>query len=114
DDIRARLTEVGDIRVVMRDLSQEGFTAQRGDPVDFALTGRWEDLPPLANRVMEEMRASGLVADVDCNYRPGKTEQRVIPDRDKLARLNVPVGRVAEALSLMVGGQKIAKYTDSG
>ncbi|CAN5644282.1 N/A [soil metagenome] len=113
-ELRSQLEAVGDIRVVMRDLSQEGFTAQRGDPIDFALRGPWNDLPHLASEIMEEMRQSGYVADVDCNYRPGKTEQRVLPDRDKLARLNVPVGRVAEALSLMVGGQKIAKYTDSG
>jgi multidrug efflux pump subunit AcrB len=114
DELRRDLESIGDIRVVMRDLSQEGFTAQRGDPIDFALRGRWQDLPPLAESIMTAMRESGAVADVDCNYRPGKTEQRVLPDRDKLARLNVPVGRVAEALSLMVGGQKIAKYTDAG
>jgi multidrug efflux pump subunit AcrB len=113
-EIRANLQGLGDIRVVMRDLSQEGFTAQRGDPIDFAIRGDWAELPHLANTMMEEMRASGMVADVDCNYRPGKTEQRVIPNRVKLGRLNAPVGRVAESLSLMVGGQKIAKYTDNG
>ncbi|QEL15855.1 efflux RND transporter permease subunit [Limnoglobus roseus] len=113
-EIRSQLQGLGDVRVVMRDLSQEGFTAQRGDPIDFALKGDWKELPHLANTMMEEMRASGLVADVDCNYRPGKTEQRVIPNRVKLGRLNAPVGRVAESLSLMVGGQKIAKYTDNG
>lgn len=114
NEIRLDLQGLGDIRVVMRDLSQEGFTAQRGDPIDFAIRGDWGELPHLTNMIMEEMRASGLVADVDCNYRPGKTEQRVIPNRVKLGRLNVPVGRVAESLSLMVGGQKIAKYTDNG
>jgi multidrug efflux pump subunit AcrB len=114
NEIRVELQALGDIRVVMRDLSQEGFTAQRGDPIDFAIRGDWGELPHVANTIMEEMRQSGLVADVDCNYRPGKTEQRVIPNRVKLGRLNVPVGRVAESLSLMVGGQKIAKYTDNG
>jgi multidrug efflux pump subunit AcrB len=114
NEIRADLQTLNDVRVVMRDLSQEGFTAQRGDPIDFAIRGDWGELPYLANTMMEAMRASGLVADVDCNYRPGKTEQRVIPNRVKLGRLNAPVGRVAESLSLMVGGQKIAKYTDNG
>lgn len=114
NEIRADFQAHHDVRIVMRDLSQEGFTAQRGDPIDFAIRGDWSELPHLANTLMEEMRASGLVADVDCNYRPGKTEQRVIPNRVKLGRLNVPVGRVAESLSLMVGGQKIAKYTDNG
>ena len=31
-----------DIRVVVRDQSTEGFTAQRGDPIDFAIQGDWE------------------------------------------------------------------------
>lgn len=114
NELRAELQQIGDIRVVMRDLSQEGFTAQRGNPIDFALRGDWRELPHLANTILEALRQSGAVADVDCNYRPGKTEQRILPDRDKLARLNIPVGRVAESLSLMVGGQKIAKYTDGG
>jgi multidrug efflux pump subunit AcrB len=113
-EIRSELSQIEDVRVVMRDLSQEGFTAQRGDPVDFAIRGDWAELPHMANRLMEEMRQSGLVSDVDCNYRPGKTEQRVVPNRVKLGSLNVPVTRVAESLSLMVGGQKIAKYTDNG
>src|ERR1041384_8104625 len=36
EEVRAQLQEVPDVRVVMRDQSTEGFTAQRGDPVDFA------------------------------------------------------------------------------
>src|SRR5262249_1709547 len=44
-EVRAELGSIHDIRVVVRDQSTEGFTAQRGDPVDFAIQGRWDDLP---------------------------------------------------------------------
>src|SRR5262249_42978429 len=41
-EVRADLESIKDIRVVVRDQSTEGFTAQRGDPVDFAIQGDWE------------------------------------------------------------------------
>ena len=37
--VRFELEKLPDVRIVMRDLSTEGFTAQRGDPVDFAVIG---------------------------------------------------------------------------
>jgi multidrug efflux pump subunit AcrB len=114
DAIRRDLEELHDVRVVMRDLSTEGFTPQRGDPVDFALQGEWAKLPQLAQGIMDEMRQSGTVRDVDCDYRPGMPEVQVRPDREKLALVGVPVGRVADSISLMVGGQRVAKYTDRG
>src|SRR5207253_7074100 len=68
--VRAELEKLPDVRIVMRDLSTEGFTAQRGDPVDFAVIGDWKRLPALGQRVMEELRRSGVVQDVDSDYRP--------------------------------------------
>jgi multidrug efflux pump subunit AcrB len=113
-EVRSRLEQIHDLRVVMRDLSTEGFTAQRGDPVDFAIQGDWQTLPQYAAAIMDEMARSGLVQDIDCDYRPGMPEVRIYPDRDKLASINVPVSRLADSMSLLVGGQRIAKYTDHG
>jgi multidrug efflux pump subunit AcrB len=112
--VRFELEKLPDVRVVMRDLSTEGFTAQRGDPVDFAVIGDWKRLPLMAQKVMDEMRKSGSVQDVDSDYRPGMPEVRVIPDREKLAAIGVPVGRLADSLSLYVGGQRVGKFTDQG
>jgi HAE1 family hydrophobic/amphiphilic exporter-1 len=113
-EVRVDLEKVHDIRVVIRDQSTEGFTAQRGDPIDFALQGDWKLLPEYARFVMEEMVKSGAVQDIDSDYRPGMPEVRIFPDRDKLAMLGVPASRLADSMSLLVGGQKIAKYTDRG
>lgn len=112
--VRAELEKIHDLRVVIRDQSTEGFTAQRGDPVDFAMQGDWNLLPQYASQVMDTMTKSGMVQDIDCDYRPGMPEVRVRPDRDKLAMLGIPVSRLADNLGLLVGGQKIAKYTDQG
>jgi HAE1 family hydrophobic/amphiphilic exporter-1 len=114
EQVRADLEKIHDIRIVMRDLSTEGFTAQRGDPVDFAILGDWAQLPDLAQRIKNAMQASGKVQDIDSDYRPGMTEEQIVPDRDKLALVGVPVGRLADTMSLLVGGQRVGKYTDAG
>lgn len=113
--VRDDLNQVQDIRVVVRDQSTaEGFTPMRGDPVDFAIQGPWDELPALAHRIMDEMAKRGGVQDIDCDYRPGMPEVRIYPDREKLAMVNVPVGRLADSMALFVGGPRVAKFTDRG
>jgi HAE1 family hydrophobic/amphiphilic exporter-1 len=114
EEVRADLESIQDIRVVVRDQSTEGFTAQRGDPVDFAIQGDWKRLPQLAQQIMDEMAQSGMVQDIDSDYRPGMPEVRVRPLRSKLAAVDASVGRLADNVSLLVGGQRVAKFTDRG
>ncbi|MCX7666396.1 MAG: efflux RND transporter permease subunit [Gemmataceae bacterium] len=113
-EVRKELEQVvPDVKIVIRDQSLEGFTAQRGDPIDFVLRGKWEDLPEIAAEIMEKMQQSGLMQDVDSDYRPGKTEEQVIPT-DKANLLGVSTQRMAEGVSSLVGGQRVAKFTDRG
>lgn len=112
--VRAALETIRDVRIVVRDLSTEGFTAQSGEPIDFALQGDWSTLPGKVRQMMDEMRETGLVQDVDCDYRPGMTELQIVPNRDKLALLQIPAQKVADSISLLVGGQRVAKFTDRG
>ncbi|HXG11580.1 MAG TPA: efflux RND transporter permease subunit [Gemmataceae bacterium] len=114
-EVRRQLEQVPDIRVVVRDQSvTEGFTAQQGFPVDFAIQGDWKELPRVARAIMEDMAASGMVQDIDTDYRPGMPELRIYPDRDKLALVRVPVSRVADTINLYVGSPRVAKYTAAG
>jgi multidrug efflux pump subunit AcrB len=112
--VREALNQVPDIRVVLRDQSTEGFTAQRGEPVDFALQGDWEHMPTIAYWFLEEMTASRKFQDIDTDYRPGMPEVRIHPKREKLALVNMSMENVANSLSLHVGGQRIAKFTEGG
>jgi HAE1 family hydrophobic/amphiphilic exporter-1 len=113
-EVRADLEQIHDIRVVVRDQSTEGFTAQRGDPVDFALQGDWKKLPGYANALRDAMAESGAVQDIDSDYRPGMPEVQIYPDREKMADVGIPVGRLADSVQLYVGGPRVAKYTDRG
>jgi multidrug efflux pump subunit AcrB len=112
--VRDALSDIADIQVVIRDQSTEGFTAQRGDPVDFAIQGDWAHLPRVADRIKDEMRRSGVFVDIDSDYRPGMPEVRIKPDRHKLALVNMTMAHLANSLSLHIGSQRIAKYTEGG
>src|SRR5262245_30821743 len=63
---------------------------------------------------MDRMQQSGLFVDIDSDYRPGMPEVRIIPNRDKLAMVNMTMAHLANSLNLHVGGQRIAKYTEGG
>src|SRR5262249_1850104 len=114
EQVRRDLEAIHDIRVVVRDQSTEGFTAQRGDPVDFAIQGDWKELPIFAAAITNRMRARGIVQGIDPDSGPGMPEAQSRPDREKLAMVGVPVGRLADSMSLLVGGQRVGKYTDRG
>ncbi len=118
--IRGELSQIEDVRVVVRDQSTEGFTPQRGDPIDFSIQGDWKILPEVGRKITEAMRYSllkntfPLLTDIDMDYRPGMPEVQVTPDREKLALLGMPVSRLAESISLLVGGERVGRFTDKG
>jgi HAE1 family hydrophobic/amphiphilic exporter-1 len=120
--MRDELRRIEDIRVVVRDQSTEGFTAQRGDPIDFVLQADWKLLPGYRSEIVERMRSARnprdperpLLEDIDSDYRPGMPEVRIRPDREKLAQVNMTVGHLADSISLLVGGARVAKFTDRG
>ena len=115
EEVRRQLEQIHDIRVVVRDQSTtEGFTALQGFPVDFAIQGDWKKLPEYARAIRERMEQSGVVQDIDSDYRPGMPEHRIYPDREKLALVRTPVSRVADTINLYVGSPRVAKFTAAG
>ncbi len=102
-------------RTVIQDLSQGGFSSQRGFPVEVSLLGRdWDTLSQVSEQFQEKMKASGLMADVDSDYRLGQPELRVIPNREKAAAMGVSIGSIGNAINAMIGGIRIGKYTRGG
>ncbi|HMC82129.1 MAG TPA: efflux RND transporter permease subunit, partial [Candidatus Polarisedimenticolia bacterium] len=65
-DMRRDLNTIPSLKVTIQDLSQAGFTAQRGFPVEFTVRGRdWGVLAENAGKIMDQMKASPLFVDVD-------------------------------------------------
>jgi len=113
--IRRELNAIPGLRAVIQDLSQQGFTAQRGFPVEFSVRGsNWDQLIEVSNSVMAKLRESGKVMDLDTDYLLGQPELRVTPDRAVAADIGVSMDDVATALNALVGGIKVGKYSSGG
>jgi hydrophobe/amphiphile efflux-1 (HAE1) family protein len=113
--IRRELNAIPGLRAVIQDTSQQGFTAQRGFPVEFSVRGSdWNQLVPLSQKVMSDLAASGVVTDLDSDYRVGMPELRVSPDRAVCADVGVSVDEVATTINALVGGIRVGKYSTGG
>jgi len=113
--LRRELNAIPGLRAVVQDQSQQGFTAQRGFPVEFSVRGPdWDRLVELTQGVMEDLGSSGLVADIDTDYQVGMPELRILPDRARCADLGVSIEDVATTLNALVGGVRAGKYNSEG
>ncbi|MHB2025978.1 MAG: efflux RND transporter permease subunit [Elusimicrobiota bacterium] len=103
-------------RVAILDLSLAGFSAQRGYPIEFEVQGPdWNKLVGYSTDIFQKLKGSKLMADLDTDYNPDMPETEIYPDRDKAAKMGVPVTTISDTISALVGGIKLLpnKYTDS-
>ncbi|WP_437477429.1 efflux RND transporter permease subunit [Sorangium sp. So ce1014] len=113
--LRKELNGYPGLRAVVQDLSQSGFTAQRGFPIEFSIRGpSFEELTKHSERMRGELAQSGLVVDLDTDYQLGMPELRILPDRARAADLGVSVEAIATTLNTLVGGGRVAKFNDNG
>src|SRR5262249_60181615 len=100
-DVRVKLAKIPGMRGVALDLSTQGFTPTRGYPVNFAVQGPdWEKVTELSEKIRRRMIDSGIVTDVNSDFRPGMQEVQIVPDREKAAARNVSMRRLAFAVAI--------------
>ncbi|MCU0275349.1 MAG: efflux RND transporter permease subunit [Acidobacteria bacterium] len=113
--LRRELNAIPGVRAVIQDMSQSGFTGQRGFPVEFSVRGPdWDKLVGLSQEMMVKLAASGVVVDLDTDYRLGMPELRILPNRARIADVGVSVDDVATMLNALVGGVRAGKYSTGG
>lgn len=113
--LRKKLNAIPGLRAVVQDLSQQGFTARRGFPIEFSVRGPdWDKLVTLSGTLERKLAESGLAVDVDTDYEVGVPELRVVPSRDRDADLGVSVSDVATTINALVGGVRAGKYSSGG
>jgi hydrophobe/amphiphile efflux-1 (HAE1) family protein len=113
--LRRQLNSIPGLRAVVQDLSQQGFTAQRGFPIEFSVRGPdWPTLVAETHRIREDLETSGLAVDVDTDFQLGMPELRVVPDRERAADVGVPVEDIATSVGALVGGLRVGKYSSNG
>jgi multidrug efflux pump len=117
DLTRRAMSRIPGARFVMQDFSQRGFSTGRGGgfPVEFNIRGPdWDTLGRSSRVIMERMRESGLVTDINSDYQVGMPEVQVIPDRNKAADLGISMAEIGQTINSAIGGERVGKFKDKG
>jgi HAE1 family hydrophobic/amphiphilic exporter-1 len=115
DKVRDELQQAipKDFKVVMIDPSGSFGGAKRGTGVEVSVRGA--DYNILRDKVAEitkRFAASGMLTDIDTDFRDGATEIHVEPDRDAAAASGVSVHDIADIVSTAIGGSRQGKFTN--
>ena len=105
------------VRAGLIDPSQQGFSPTRGGgyPLEITIRGRdWDTLARTSKKIMEDMRQTGLITDLDSDYQVGMPEVKVIPDRNKAADLGVSMADIGQTVNAAIGGLRVGKFKDGG
>jgi hydrophobe/amphiphile efflux-1 (HAE1) family protein len=113
--IRRELNSYPGLKALVMDLSQSGFTAQRGYPLELSVRGRdWDQLVAASQELMGKLQATGAVVDLDSDYQLGMPELRVLPNRERATDLGVPMDALASTVNAAVGGVVVGNYNSGG
>jgi HAE1 family hydrophobic/amphiphilic exporter-1 len=111
---RKALRKLG-FKASIQDMSQRGFTASRGFPVEIAVQGHdWDKLVKYSETIIEKLNATGLVTDTDSDYLLGKPEIQIIPDRARAAERGVSIQAISQTVNALVGGVVAGQYSSEG
>jgi multidrug efflux pump subunit AcrB len=103
-----------DLRVTVADVNEFGG-GQASARIQYLMAG--PDLKLLSEtntRALEKLKKIPDAVDVDSTLIVGKPELGVTINRERAADLGVQVGDVAQALQLLVAGQKVSTYEEGG
>lgn len=101
------------MEIVFQDLSLRGFAASRGFPVEFIIQGPdWDKLTSVTSKIMDDMKASHFMVDVNTDVQANMPEVQIVPNRAKLAAHAVSLSTVTQALNTLVGGNILTGTTE--
>ncbi|MGZ3772238.1 MAG: efflux RND transporter permease subunit [Pseudobdellovibrionaceae bacterium] len=104
--------KVKKVQVIAQDLSLRGFSASRGFPVEFTVQGPdWSTLGEVTTKMMEAVKETGLVTDVNTDYQINMPEVQLVPDRDKAAAHGVSINDISNTVNSLVGGVTMGSQT---
>lgn len=99
----------------VQDLSQRGFSAERGYPVELVLTGPdWNTLSSLSVKILDKLKESKILLDVDTDYVAGQKELRLVTNREAAALRGVSMANVGNTVGTLMGGKNVSRFTENG
>ncbi len=114
-DSRKSLNAIPSLRALIMDLSQGGFSASRGFPIEFTIRGPdWDNLIKVSTDFKATLEKTGELLDVDTDYKSGMPEVRIYPDRAKAYARGVSMQAIGTTINAMVGGVRAGLFTDNG
>ncbi|MCC7519827.1 MAG: efflux RND transporter permease subunit [Verrucomicrobiae bacterium] len=115
DWCRQEMSKIPTVRVFPQDLSMRGFTAQRGFPIEFNIRGGdYQVLKEKAAVILKRLGETGLVKDLDTDYREGMPEVRIWPDRARAAASSVSMETLGNTVNAAIGGVRQGNFTSDG
>jgi len=112
---RQNLSKIPDISPVVIDLSMRGFSSGKGFPIEFKIVGpNWEKLAQKNFTMIEKMKSSGLMVDVESNYDLGLPEIGLYPDRDVAASHGLSMTNIGKTVNSLIGGVIVGQYIKDG
>lgn len=102
----------GVMRASIQDLSGAAGVGARDFPLDLSIRGSdWKRLGELGHGLMEKLKGTGLVTDLDTDFSTDIPEVHVAPDREKASLHGVTTDTIARTLQATLGGVRVAKFT---
>jgi hydrophobic/amphiphilic exporter-1 (mainly G- bacteria), HAE1 family len=106
---------VPNLRTGVRPVATIGGGGNQNAEIQFTIGGPdLKRLEQYANSIVSEVKKEPGVVDVDTSLNVGKPELSVHLDRLKAADLGVQLSDAAEALRLLVGGDQVTTFNESG
>ena len=105
----------GITRASIQELSGAAGAGARDFPLDLSIQGpEWKKLGEFSALMMERLKATGLVTDLDTDFMEDIPEVHVIPDRDKASEHAVTTDSITRTIQATLGGLRVAKFTKGG
>ncbi|MDZ4787421.1 MAG: efflux RND transporter permease subunit [Blastochloris sp.] len=113
-EFRRDISKIPGVRVTgLLDLSSRGLVSRsQSSPVEFNIQGTdYAQLKKTADSITKKMEETGMMVDVDMNYREGQPELRIIPDREAAALRGVSMDDLGKTINAAMGGIRQGKFT---
>ncbi|WP_244283085.1 efflux RND transporter permease subunit [Leptospira neocaledonica] len=106
---------VPEAKFSVQDLSQRGFSAGRGYPVELVLTGPdWATLAKVSDSIREKLDSSKTILDIDTDYVSGQPEVKILPNRESAALRGVSMANIGNTIGPLMGGRNVSRFTENG
>jgi HAE1 family hydrophobic/amphiphilic exporter-1 len=110
--MRAEFKKIKDLKVVVIDPTQGSFSTRRGTSIELSVQGPdYAVLKEKTDEIVKKMEETGLMIDIDTDFRQGAPELQIIPDRQKAAASNVSMQVIAATVNAAMGGVRAGKFT---